>query len=159
MAKQMSRIQKVWFALKTKTSLLLFKVFIIGLWVFSSSYYLAQAAICPSSVPSSSATIKEQYNFTGYSNVQTYGLVAGPVSSSLYYMYYLSTTPNKVAVRKVDASSSQSWIASFNFWPILKCLSVDLAEQSLYLANNDSTILTVLRLSTLDGSVVSQHQL
>ena len=66
-----------------------------------------QTATCPSSVPSSAATTTEQYtldfhfgylnsdfrlssilrSFSGYTYTETYGVAAGPVSDSLYYLY------------------------------------------------------------------------
>ena len=61
-------------------------------------------------------------------------------------------------VRKVDASGSQSWIASFAFDSIRKSLSVDVAEQSVYLAQYYDPMI-VLKLSAENGSIVSQHQL
>ena len=74
------------------------------------------------------------------------------------YILSVSSTPSEnVAVRKVDASGSQTWMASFAFFPIVKSLSVDAAEQSVYLASLTSP-LVVLRLLTSDGSIASQHQ-
>ena len=49
------------------------------------------------------------------------------------YIYFVST-PYNVAVRKVDASGSQTWITSFAFMPTLKSMSVDAAEQNVYQA-------------------------
>ena len=46
---------------------------------------------------------------------------------------FVSSTSINAAVRKVDVSGSQTWMAYFAFSPILKSLSVDAAEQSLYL--------------------------
>ena len=80
----------------------------------------------------------------------------GPVSNSLYYMYCLTLTDS--VVRKVDASGSLTWMASFHFYPISKSLSVDAAEQSVYLASVSDPIV-VLKLTASGGSIVSQHQL
>ena len=79
------------------------------------------------------------------------------MSNSLYYLY-LVYTPNSAAVRKVDASGSQTWMASFAFQPITKSLSVDATEQSVYLASRENPIV-VLRLAASSGSIVTQHQL
>ena len=69
------------------------------------------------------------------------------------------TSPsNNAAVRKVDASGSQTWMASFAFYPIVKSLSVDAAEQSVYLTSYENS-LVVVKLLASDGSVVSQHKL
>ena len=93
-----------------------------------------QAASCPPSVPVSAGTTTEQSNFTGY-NTYTFGIAGGPVSNSLYYLYFLLSSSENAAVRKVDASGSQRWMASFAFKPIVKSLSVDATEQSVYLAS------------------------
>ena len=117
-----------------------------------------QTATCPPSVPHS-ATTTEQYSFTVNNLTQTLGVVGGQVSNSLYYMYYIySSLSGITGVRKVDASDSQTWMASFVFPPIGKSLSVDATEQSVYLASLTSP-LVVLKLAANDGAIVSQHQL
>ena len=82
------------------------------------------------------------------------------ISKSQLQSHILSVlTPSaSAAVRKVDASGSLTWMASFALNPLMKSLSIDAAEQSVYLANN-LIPLVVLRLSSSDGSIVSQHQL
>ena len=57
----------------------------------------------------------------------------------------------------MDASGSQTWVASFSFDPNTKSLSVDAAEQSVYLACYGSPMV-VLKLAASDGSIISQHQ-
>ena len=119
-----------------------------------------KTATCPSSVSSSAEITTEQCSFTGYTNTYTtytYGVVGGSVSNSLYYLYKLSLSGN-AAVRKVDASGSQTWMASFALTPLMKSLSVDATEQSVYLASKESP-LVMLKLLASDGSVVSQHKL
>ena len=51
-----------------------------------------------------------------------------------------------------------NWIAAFLFYPNVKSLSIDAAEQYVYLTSS-TTPLTVLRLSSNDGSIVSQQSL
>ena len=51
-----------------------------------------------------------------------------------------------------------NWIAAFLFYPNVKSLSIDAAEQNVYLTSY-TTPLTVLRLSSNDGSIVSQQSL
>ena len=158
MAYQMSKMKPKQSIRQSKTSKLCFRIFITTILVLTAIISSVKTATCSSSVPSSAATTTEQCSFDGYSITYTYGVVGGPVSKSLYYLYCLSSSSESVAVRKVDASGSQTWMASFPFYPILKSLSVDAAEQSVYLASWTS-ILMVLKLSSSDGSVVSQHQL
>ena len=158
MANQISRGESKQSFLQSKTSHLCFRICIVGLLMLSLSISLVQTAICPSSVLFSSAIITDQCSFTGFSIAVTNGVVGGPVSNSLYYLHQLTSSSDYAVVRKVDVSGSQTWIASFAFWPIQKSLSVDAAEQSVYLASWVNP-LVVLILSSSDGSVVSQHQL
>ena len=142
---------------QSKASQLCFRIFITTILVLTAIISSVKTATCSSSVPSSAATTTEQCSFTGYDTF-TFGVVGGPVSNSLYYLYRLVSGSSNAAVRKVDASGSQTWMASFAFYPIQKSLSVDAAEQSVYLASR-TNFLVVLKLSSSDGSVVSQHQL
>ena len=135
-----------------------FQTLIVGLFMLAWSICSAQSATCPSSVPISAATITEQCNFSGYTTTQTSGIAVGPVSNSLYYLYSIYTPISTAAVRKVDSSGSQTWMASFALEPIAKSLSVDATEQSVYIASFTNE-LVVLKLATSDGSIVTQHQL
>ena len=153
----MSRIKPKQSVRQSKASQHCFRIFIPTILVLTAIISSVKTATCPSSVSSSAAKTSEQCSFTGYTT-GTYGIVGGSVSNSLYYFYRLSSTPNSAAVRKVDASGSLTWMASFTFNQLFKSLSVDAAEQSVYLASS-SYPLTVLKLSSSDGSVVSQHQL
>ena len=53
---------------------------------------------------------------------------------------------------------SKAWIASFQFSPIMKSLSIDSSEKYLYLGGATNPIV-VLTLSTNDGSILSQQSL
>ena len=129
----------------------------VGLFVLAACICLVQTAICPASVSSSPATTIEQCSFSGFTYSETLGVAVGPVSNSFYYLHWIFT-PDSTAVRKVDASGSQSWIVSFAFYPIAKSLSVDATEQSVYFASRTGPVV-VLKLAASDGSIVSQHQL
>ena len=59
------------------------------------------------------------------------------------------------AVRKVNVDGSQAWQAAFVFTPILKSMTVDSAEQNLYLASSSNPIVVVW-LATSNGSIVNQ---
>ena len=157
MADKISRIKSKWLVLQLKPSRLYLQALMVGLYVLTANICCVQTATCPPSVPASAAIISEQCNFAGYTTTQTYGVATGQVSKSLYYMYTISS-PQIAGVRKVDASGSQSWMTSFAFFPIVKCLSVDVAEQSVYFARQINPIV-VLKLAASDGSIVSQHQL
>ena len=94
-----------------KPSRFCFQTLIVGLCVLALSICSVLAATCPSSVPPSMEIIVEKCtfdlyfndykfklifssilcSFTGYASTQTYGIVGGPVSNSLYYLYYLQS--------------------------------------------------------------------
>ena len=157
MADQIPKIKSKRQILQLKSPGQCFQTLIVGLFMLAWSICSVQTATCPSSVPSSSATTTEQCNFSGYTTTQTYGIAVGPVSSSLYYLYFIST-PASAVVRKVDATGSQAWMASFIFDLISKSLSVDATEQNVYLASYPDP-LVVLKLATSSGSILAQHQL
>ena len=144
--------------LQLKAPCLCLKTLMVGLCVLVLSICSVLTATCPASVPSSAIIVKEQCSFTGYTTIQTFKVAMGSVSNSLYYSYQLTSSSYNAAVRKVDASDSQIWVVSFAFDPIVKSLSVDAAEQYVYLARKTNP-LTMLKLATSDGSIVSQHHL
>ena len=157
MADQIPRIKSKRLVLQLKPPHLCLQSLMVGLFMLAISIYCVQTATCPSSVPFSATTIIEQCSFSGFTAVRPYGVAVGPVSSSLYYLDQLST-PDSAVVRKVDTSGSQTWMASFAFWPIVKSLSVDAAEQSVYLASNTNPIV-VIKLAASDGTIATQHEL
>ena len=109
MADKISKFKSERQTLKLKPPHPCLQTLMVGLWVLALSIYSVQTATCPSSVPSSAATTTEQctfdlyfgklksdfiYNsilrrFSGYSSTQTFGIAVGPVSNSLYYLYYI----------------------------------------------------------------------
>ena len=132
------------------------KPFMVSLCVISACIWLVLTATCPPSVPSSAAKIADQSSFTGFTNIQTYGVARGQVSNSLFYLYRIAST--NAAVRKVDAFDSQTWMASFVFDTIMKSLSVDAAEQTVYFARAGNPIM-IMRMTASVGSILTQHQL
>ena len=85
--------------------------------------------------------------------------IANYNSTSITYSPSVSSANIHVAVKKVDVTGSINWMASYAFWPVIKSLAIDAAEQSVYFADYEGTNLIVLKLSTTDGAVVSQHKL
>ena len=158
MVDQASRIKSKAQILQSKPPRLCLKTLMVGLCVFALSICSVLTATCPPSVPSSATITTEQCNFSGYSGTQAFRVAVGPVSNSLYYSYQLNTPSASATIRRVNASGSQTWMASLAFDPVVKSLSVDAAEQCVYLARNSNPSL-VVRFSTSDGSLVSQHQL
>ena len=156
MADQIPKIKSERQVLQLKLPHLCFQALMLGLWILTANIFSVYAATCPPSVPSWEATTTEQYNFPAYTTAYTDKVVAGPMSNSLYYLYWVFE-PQGVIVRKVNASGSQTWKVLFAFNPIIKSLSVDAAEQSVYFSSF-SNPLVVLKLSSSAGSIVSQHQ-
>ena len=87
----------------------------------------------------------------------TYGVKSGPVSSGLYYLYYLfkSDPIYTSVVRKENSDGTQAWMTALLFEPNQKGLSVDALEQNLYFASLQTSSLNVVRLLASDGSIVS----
>ena len=158
MADQIPKTKPKSQVLQMKCPRIIYKTLTVGLWVLYASICSVLTATCPPSVPFYAFTTSEQCSFSGFTSIQTYGVAGGPVSSSLYYLYRLATSSIKAAVRKVDTSGSQTWIASFAFYSTAKSLSVDSAEQCVYLAIVTNPIM-VLRLATSNGAIVTQHEL
>ena len=140
-----------------KTSPHLFRTLILSLFIMTLSFPSVRSAICPSSVPASAAMTIETYNFSQYPAFP-FGTIQGPVSDNLYFLHQILFGSNNAAVRKVNASGSQIWVTSFGVESSAKSLSVDAAKQSVYFSSYTSP-LTVFRLNTTDGSVLSQHTL
>ena len=158
MADQISKIRFKRLVLQFTPPRICLQTLMIGLWMLVANICSVQTSTCPPSVPISAATTTEQCSFTEYTNTRTFGVAGGPISNSLYYLYWIYIPNNAAVIRKVDSSGSQTWMTSFGFWPIAKSLSVDVAEQSVYLAS-ETNPLVVLILAANDGSIVSQHQL
>ena len=154
MADQIPRIKSTRQVLQLNPPRLCLQTLMVSLCLLTASICSVQTATCSSSVPSSAVTITEQYKISGSATI-SYGVAVGPVSKSLYYLYWISFN---AAVRKVDASGSQTWVTSFTLNPISKSLSIDAAEQSVYLASCESP-LVVIKLDASSGSIASQHQL
>ena len=111
MADQIPRIKSKRLRFQLKHPLLCFQALIVGLCVLALSICSVLSATCPPSVPSSAATITELStldlyfsdlefkfifsstlcSFTGYTSTYTYGIAGGPVSNSLYYLYWLQS--------------------------------------------------------------------
>ena len=130
MARQISWIRSEQQVFQFQISQFLFRTLIFSLFIMTASIPSVRPSICPSSVPASAAMTIEKYTFSSYST-SPFGTIQGPLSNSLYFLYKLSSSI-KAAVRKVDASGSQIWVACFGFEPSAKSLSVDAAEQSVY---------------------------
>ena len=58
----------------------------------------------------------------------------------------------------MDASGSQTWMASFRLFVNRKSLAVDAREQSVYLSAGTANF-EVLKLDASTGAIASQHSL
>ena len=128
-------------------------VILMILWLITSSHW----STCPSSSSTSNTITSEQFSFSTYANTKTYNVVLGPVSVSLYYLYYISTPGNKWAIRKTNPDGSLAWMAALSFEPTMKSLSVDALEQYVYVVVNTSP-LDVVRLGASAGSIVDAQR-
>ena len=158
MADQISKTKSKAQVLKMKLPRICLKALAVGLCVLVASICSVLTATCPPSVPSSAAIVKEQCSFSGYTSVEKYGIVGGPVSNSLYFLYRVSFPNENAVVRKVDSSGSLTWMVSIAFTLVMKSLTVEAAEQNLYIIHSANPMV-VVRMAASDGSIVSQHQL
>ena len=157
MAYQIPRFKSKRLVSQLKLPRLCLQTLMVGLCMVALSICSVQTAICSASVSTSAATTTEQSSFSGYTT-EMFGVAVGQMCNSLYYLYRLTSGSYNAAVRKVDESGSQIWMASFAFDPDVKSLSVDASERSVYLAVHINP-LVVLKLSGSTGSITSQHQL
>ena len=92
--------------------------------------------------------------FTGYSSVQTYSVEAGPVSSALYFMYYLSSAAATAFV-KLNSDGTKAWSKSASFRTFIRSLTVDNTENSVYFIKNSGNIILIVgRLKASDGTLI-----
>ena len=155
---QKSRMKSKQEVLQSKPPSLCLQTLMVGLCVLALSIYSVQTTTCSASMSSSSATITETHKFTGSSSVEIFKVVVGPVSNSLYYLDQIYISSNSAVVRKVDASGSLTWMASFAFNPVMKSLAVDATEESVYVSSQTNP-LVVLKLNASTGAIITQHKL
>ena len=74
---------------------------------------------------------------------------------NFYYFLLWFVVSSSAAVRKVNADGSQAWMAALGFSPLLKSMTVDLAEQNVYFASGGNPIVVVW-LATSNGSIFKQ---
>ena len=123
------------------------------LCLITTSYW----STCPSSSLTSNLITSDQCSFSGYAVTQTLNVVLGPVSASLYYLYYIQYPGDNWAIRKTNSEGSLAWMAALSLLPILKSLSVDALEQYVYVASTTST-LDVVRLRADTGAIVDAQR-
>ena len=95
----------------------------------------------------------EQSSFTGPTSTQIYGVKIGPVSNSTYLMYGLSS---QTAIRKIYANGTLNWMTGITGATLPKSLSIDAAEQSVYLCLKPNPFITI-SLSASTGSIISAY--
>ena len=59
------------------------------LLIYWMMMHYSKSSTWPSNIPTTSVTTSQQDSFSGYTNVYIEKVVAGPVSGSLYFSYYL----------------------------------------------------------------------
>ena len=130
----------------------LWTVILLILWLITPSDWSA----CTSSISISNTITSEQCTFSGYPDSQIYNVALGPVSASLYYLYYINT-PLNWAIRKTNPDGSLAWMAALSFQPTAKTLLVDTLEQHAYVWSYKNP-LDVVRLGTGTGAIVDTQR-
>ena len=77
----------------------------------------SKSATCPSNVTSSTSASTQLDTFSGSSSASTYNVEVGPVSSALYFMYYL---PYSTAFVKLNSDGTKVWSKSVNFLTLVR---------------------------------------
>ena len=119
----------------------------------------SKSTTCSSNVVPTSNMTTQLDTFTVDTNIQTYNVKVGPVSSALYLMYLLSTS-FKSAFVKLNSDGSQAWSKLLGFKTLIKSLAVDKTENSVYFIKNfASSPMLVGRLKAADGTLIdAQNQ-
>ena len=103
---------------------------------------------CPSS--SSKTNVISTEKFTFVTDIYgVLGLIAGPVSHSMYYLY--SNLHYNTTLRKLNQDNSIAWMISLNTTAQQKSLSIDSGENNIYFIWGS---LVVWRFSTSTGAIV-----
>ena len=126
---------------------------LILLFIIPASYQ----SICEASSSYSNAIISDQGIITSYAETQWQSVLSGPISNSLYYLYFLNSPANS-GLRKINSDGSLAWLVILPFEPIAKGLALDADEQHLF-AGSYTNILDVARLGTSTGSIVDIQRL
>ena len=114
--------------------------------------------LCQCTCSSQNTIVSKSNSFSGYANTLTFGVTIGPISDSVYSLFYVST-PSNAVVRKVNFDDSVAWMAAIDsFYPLRKSLSVDSNEQHVYFGRSTST-LNVWRLQWNNGAIVDAQTL
>ena len=115
-----------------------------------------QWSTCHSSSSTLNTITSEQCSFSGYAATQIFNMALGPVSASLYYLYYVYT-PYNWAIRRTNPDGSIAWMAAYSFQPTVKSLTIDTLEQHVYVAGWTNP-LDVVRLGADTGSIVDAQR-
>ena len=105
-----------------------------------------------SSETNSSAIVTQQNSFSTYISTFNFGVISGPVTNTIYYMYY-AYNPDSGMITKTDSSSNLIWLASVLLNVIKKSLAIDSLEQTLYFATNSNPMI-IFRLNTTDEAIL-----
>ena len=111
----------------------------------------SKSATCPSNVTSSTSASTQLDTFSGSSSASTYNVEVGPVSSALYFMYYL---PYSTAFVKLNSDGTKVWSKSVNFLTLVRSFAVDNTENSVYFIKKSNVPMIVGRLKTSDGTLI-----
>ena len=125
-------------------------------WIMICWIPLCSWLTCSYSIPNSNVIFTNQARFLGYTNTYTHNIISGPISNSLYYLFYVST-PNNAAIRKLNPDETLDWMVVLAFLPLLKSLSVDPGELYFYVGAVNNP-LDVVRMQTSSGGIVSSQR-
>ena len=132
----------------------------ISLFILLITYiHHATSSTCSSSVPSTYSISTAIDSTAPFSTATFIGVVSGPSSSDLYFMYDLySGGTDRTALMRKDHTDNQIWMAAFIVKSLSKSLAVDQSEQNVYFAVYSSPA-EVIRVSASSGAYVDGQSL
>ena len=143
-----------------KTNLKLFKNWFNILLLFLL-LFITHLSLClkwSSSTAASYTITSNEWSFSGYGFSQIDAALSGPISNSLYLMYYI-TTPQRIVVRKINPDDSVAWMTAIGpLGPSLDGFRFDSNESKVYFSSYTNP-LNVWRLQTSDGSIIDVQRL
>ena len=84
------------------------------------------------------------------------------ILSKLIILKYLISSPSQTAIRKTGANGILNWMIGLTGYPSIKSLSIDAAEQSVYLWISTSGVYNsfgIISLSASTGSINSAYEM
>ena len=159
MAKHKPKAYHLWRGMSRSQWNYTWRMMIACLCVLTTISSIGNAAICTGTIPGSYVSTSIGTKFTGSSTNVAIGIVSGPISKSLYYMYMVTAGSINTAIRKIKTDGTTAWMIGNTLSSIeIPGFSVDLTETNVYILGGTGGV-KVVRLSASDGTIAGQYTL